>query len=299
MPEYRTLPGPQVDPYAGQAGKLIGELVSNIGQIYKLRQQRNQTDAVLDIMKNPNLTREEQQNAVMGVLKTAGAVLRNELARIYTADLFMPEMEKRQRQAQTELMESRAKYYREGGAGKTTTPLSHAALTAAQKTMETNIENASQGHKWGPNYPQDSLLTAWQNTKVQIGFDDLPYNQQQQLWQAWNTKLKAKGGQFEWNPENPYAFAEGPQNPDLTEKDLFKSRPLQPGNFAPALASPEVAGGKGAIENEFAGYMDKLDEQSKDELRQIIEEYTEAENKDRTKINTALQMLRDRYGNLR
>ena len=116
MPNIVFAPKPMVDPYAGQAGEMLGELISTIGQISNLRQQRNQTNAVLDIMKNPDMNDEQRRTAILGVARSGGDVMRNMVARQYMAEALVPEHEKKQRAANLASTEALTAWRQKGGA---------------------------------------------------------------------------------------------------------------------------------------------------------------------------------------
>jgi len=120
MPNIAFKPRPMVDPYAGKAGELLGELFQTIGQIHQLRQQRNQTNAILDIMKDPTLNDEQRQMGILNVARNGGDVLRNMIARQYMADALMPEYEKNLREQKLESERARTEYWKAGREGKST-----------------------------------------------------------------------------------------------------------------------------------------------------------------------------------
>jgi len=113
MPNVIFKPRPMADPYAGKAGELIGELFDTIGQIHVLRQQRNQSNAILDIIKSPMFVNDEQRRiAILNVARNGGDVLRNMIARQYVADALVPEHERKLRELRLETEKARASNYR-------------------------------------------------------------------------------------------------------------------------------------------------------------------------------------------
>ena len=127
MPNIVFAPKPMVDPYAGKAGEMLGDLISTIGQIKELRQQRNQTNAVLEIMKTPVITPEQKamgmpgmteldkRTAFLGVAQQGG-VMGQTIARQLVAEELVPEYVKKQRAANLAATEALAAQRQSGGA---------------------------------------------------------------------------------------------------------------------------------------------------------------------------------------
>ena len=127
MPNIVFAPKPMVDPYAGKAGEMLGDLISTIGQIKELRQQRNQTNAVLEIMKTPVITPEQKamgmpgmteldkRTAFLGVAQQGG-VMGQTIARQLVAEELVPEYVKKQRAANLASTEALAAWRLKGGA---------------------------------------------------------------------------------------------------------------------------------------------------------------------------------------
>ena len=111
MPNIAIKPRPNIDPYAGRAGEILGDLFSTINQIHQLRQQRNQTNAVLDIMKS-NMTPEEKQAGIMQVARNSGSnsVLGQQLARLQLGNTFKSQEDIAKEKRAQELHEERVKY---------------------------------------------------------------------------------------------------------------------------------------------------------------------------------------------
>ena len=131
MPNIVFAPKPMVDPYAGKAGEMLGDLISTIGQIKELRQQRNQTNAILDIMKTPTITDEQKAAGVPGKTEAdkrveifgiaqQGGVIGQSIGRNIVAsqiaEYFVPEYEKKQRAANLASTEALAAWRLKGGA---------------------------------------------------------------------------------------------------------------------------------------------------------------------------------------
>ena len=111
MPNIAFKPRPNVDPYAGKAGEILGELFATISQIHTLRQQRNQSNAILDIMKS-DMTDEEKRLGIINVARNGGDVMRNMIARSYLAESLTSSREKELEQARLENVQARTKYYK-------------------------------------------------------------------------------------------------------------------------------------------------------------------------------------------
>jgi len=115
MPNVIFKPRPMVDPYAGKAGELIGELFDTIGQIHVLRQQRNQSKIILDIMSNPNLNEEQKNVEIIKAIRNSGTgfnILQNYGARKILEYALMPEHERKLRELRLETEKARASNYR-------------------------------------------------------------------------------------------------------------------------------------------------------------------------------------------
>lgn len=289
MPEFRTLPNPMADPYAGQASKMIGELLSNIGQIKRLRQQRSQTDAALDIIKDPNLSPEQKRMGIIEVAQSGGDVLRNMLARQYMTDLFMPETERRYKETQiestkalSEYRQGRAEYYRQGGSRK-----NDLTQTMDEIKYWSTEMNKSGGQYFHPNAEEGSGFTKVPKDKAGYDFAkqnfDKAIKQYKQMTEPLKPNAPAQTG------ISGVDYSSSWKQTPMIDTGTVRGLPEQKATVAPTVATGDTK----AIEDEFAGYMDKLDEESKAELRQILE------GGDRQQINAALQMLRKKYGNIR
>ena len=114
MPNIAFAPRPMVDPYAGKAGEILGNLFETIGQIHTLRQQRNQTNAILDIMKS-GLPDEQKRSAIINVARNGGDVMRNMIARQGLSESLIPESERQSRQASLEYRQAATERMKQGG----------------------------------------------------------------------------------------------------------------------------------------------------------------------------------------
>jgi len=122
MPNVIFKPRPMVDPYAGKAGELIGELFDTIGQIHVLRQQRNQSKIILDIMSNPNLNEEQKNVEIIKAIRNSGTgfnILQNYGARKILEYALMPEHERKLRELRLETEKARTAYWQGRGGGGT------------------------------------------------------------------------------------------------------------------------------------------------------------------------------------
>lgn len=122
-------------------------------------------------------------------------------------------------EAQIETEKVMPEYYREGGRRSRTTikPMSFLDLERAGAAMDSRIKAASKWKIGGPNYKRDKLLNAWEEFKESSDYDNLPDNQQQQLWAVWNRRIKALGNEAEWDINSPEVKSIAPQKQTMEE----------------------------------------------------------------------------------
>ena len=156
MPNIAFAPRPMVDPYGGKTGEIVGELFSTIGQIHLLRQQRNQSNAILDIMKS-DWSPEEKQAGILRVAQNGGDVFRNMMARQGLADALVPESERRLQQARLESTQALTKWRSEGGArGAKSAGIEGMTITELQ-AFRIKEEKAKREYESITNQPANKL----------------------------------------------------------------------------------------------------------------------------------------------
>jgi len=154
MPNIVFAPRPMVDPYAGKVGEILRDLFQTIGQIKELRTQRNQTNAVLDVMKTPlisdeqkamgmqGMTEEDKRVKILNIAQYGGGVMGNMLARQSLAGMLMSPEDKALKEARRKLIESQAAYYKGGGASGKVDPMKQFRdLKTKRDYLATQYEN--------------------------------------------------------------------------------------------------------------------------------------------------------------
>lgn len=85
-------------------------------------------------------------------------------------------------------------------------PLTPLEVGRHEEAMKSSIDNAKVGFFAGVgryNYPKENLLNAWEKYKTVSGYSNMPLVQKKQLWQKWKNKIKDRGNEAEFNPDDP------------------------------------------------------------------------------------------------
>jgi len=290
MPNIAFAPAPRTDPYAGKAGEYLADIITSIGKIGMVRRDRREREEIFDIVSSGG-SHDQINKGVVDLANSGNRYAMNLINQARMSEIMKPETERLQDEAtlkRTEAMtantEARTNYWQGGGSQAQKKPLTTTAMKAHQDAMDTHIAQAEKKDIGGKNFTKSNLKKGWVNYKIVSGFDGLPPNQQEQLWQAWNTKLQAKGkksvtaygalggNEYEWDPEDPEIMAVGPN--------------AQQDQSAVEFISTESY----AIEQEMTGYIEQLDDDSKAKLQDILD------RDDKEEIKRALQKMRNMFG---
>ena len=112
-------------------------------------------------------------------------------------------------------------------------PLSILDMQRHAEAMETHIANAEDKDWGGFDFTRDALKKAWENYKLQAGFDRLPKEQQGRLVQQWNAMIEGKhrksagferGREYDWDPAE---MQQMPITPETGGK--METMPITPG----------------------------------------------------------------------
>lgn len=298
MPNIIFKPKPMVDPYAGQAGEMIGELFSTISQISQLRKQRQQTNAILDIAGS-NLSPEEKQKAFITVAQSGGAgadAFRNSLAGKLVSEAMVTDFERQKQQATIDWLKARAEAVKRDD-GMLEYGRHQTAFNKAQEAkleFEQNYTGDKKADKYKNQVTEfDSIMThhagMMENIRKQQGTSTIPSPITQTPGQVDAVTMASPLiGQQPVTIQAP-APVGPPLPPDYNRYVPIgvqaKWESMTPEERV-ATYSPQ---GQQKSQDELAGYFDKLDDESKQELQQILA------SGNNELIQKALARLKDKY----
>lgn len=158
-------------------------------------------------------------------------------------------------------------------------PLTVTALSSYNKLMDKHIDAAYGGmDPFDPNYSQKDLLGQWEKFKTAVAWENMPDNHRRQLWQNWNATITTRGkktakgfggNEYQWDPSSESVIAAGPEAVPT----------------APTLEQQPTD-----IDEELAGYISQLNEESRADLERIYQQG------DPDQIKRAIEIMRKRFG---
>lgn len=220
MPEIQLLPSPRVNPYAGQDAKAVMDILNILGSAEVARRNKIITQNILEAVAgragpegiaSAALIKPEFSTGIPGFLQRFASPfaemtpgIEDIIAGRAVESAFDPLMPLR-----IEAEKARLAYWKRPVSKKAQKTFSPAQMKSYGEAMDSEIEKVGKS-RWGYNYTKKDLLSAWENFKRVSGWDALEEEDisKDQLTQLWINKLKAKGGQAEFDINDPDWIAE-------------------------------------------------------------------------------------------
>ena len=129
-------------------------------------------------------------------------------------------------EADIDYKRARAESWKDGGSRNKVTPISATAIEKIGNIMNTYLDMAKKSDWGGYNFTRKNLLSAWEEFKVAVDFDNIPPNQQKQLISQWNTKIGSRNkesSEYDWDP----ALIEKEKSGELKDGDVrYETAPV-------------------------------------------------------------------------
>jgi len=287
MPNIAFAPAPRTDPYAGRAGEYLADIITSIGKIGMVRRDRREREEIFDIVSSGG-SHDQINKGIVDLANSGNRYAMNLINQASMSEIMKPETERLQDEANLEYTKQRTEYMKTGGAR---------GGDENQLKFWTTERNKAAGPYFDPKADPES---GFRNKPVEPELYDLAGKKIKEITDRMNAAgagTPAAGpGQVGPIASPAGAVKQTSKKPGNTTGAELTSSINQIDNQALGLGNKPAATGNitrtetNALDQELAGYIEKLDDDSKAKLKNILDRGDENE------IKRAMQKMRNVFG---